>query len=104
MVSPPKALMIRSARVTVCDDLPAGLQMLSAPDATVHGRRICWDVGFLRSGRHETEHLTALVTSAAPDGQMRNVATVAGVNAGRVKDAAVVNVRRREPHVPAVTG
>lgn len=69
--------------VRVCDVLPRGLTLASAPRFRAVGRAMCVRVGHLRVGETRTYHVTARVSRGARR-FMRNVATARAANAPRV--------------------
>lgn len=69
--------------VRVCDVLPRGLTLASAPRFRAVGRAMCVRVGHLRVGEARTYDVTARVSRGARR-FMRNVATARAANAPRV--------------------
>jgi uncharacterized repeat protein (TIGR01451 family) len=70
-------------RVTVCDVLPRGMSLVSAPGFHHRGRALCTTMPRLTVGAARNFSVTAHVTRDAPP-VMRNVATARASNATRV--------------------
>ena len=70
-------------RVRICDRLPRGLTVVSAPGFRGRGRILCTRVSRMSVGSERVRHVTARVGAGAPR-VMRNVATARAVNARRV--------------------
>ena len=67
--------------VRVCDGRGRGLQLLSAPRASLTGRRACWTIPVLLPGSPSLLTLNARVSSrAAPGALLRDSVHVSGVN------------------------
>ena len=78
--------------VRVCDRLPFGLTLASAPQATVKGPTTCWTIARLAS--HASRTFSLNVRAANPDTVRRitNRATAKGANTRRVASRAIVTV------------
>lgn len=101
-------LQVRVRRATatglrVCDRLPSGVDLVSAPKARFSNGQLCWSLGNRKAGFRTTLKVT---TIARVVGTHRNVATATARNAARVTDDAVVRVSGPTvvPDTPAVTG
>jgi uncharacterized repeat protein (TIGR01451 family) len=75
--------------VRVCDVLPRGMSLASAPRFRSVGRALCVNVGHLRVGEARSYRVTARIAPSARR-FMRNVATARAANAPRVVAHATV--------------
>ncbi len=88
--------------VRICDRLPEGLQVVSAPGATRDGRKLCWTIEILRAGavRH-FQVLTRLV--GATRAELTNIVRASAANAAEnLRAEAHVVVAAEAP--PPTTG
>ena len=78
--------------VRVCDRLPFGLTLRSAPQATVKGPTTCWTIARLAS--HASRTFSLNVRAANPDTARRitNRATAKGTNTSRVTSRAIITI------------
>lgn len=90
---------VSALKVRVCDTLPHGLAVASAPGFKVHGRTLCTSVGTLRALAAKTLRFTARVGSGAVPG-VTNTATATASNASGVRAHARIQV----VPPPSVTG
>jgi large repetitive protein len=91
---------VSALKVRVCDPLPQGLTVVSAPGFTAQGRTLCTRIGELKAVASKTFRLKAQVGPGASS-RIKNTATATASNVvGAVRDSAAVRVV--EP--PAVTG
>ncbi len=90
---------VSALNVRVCDRLPNGLTVASAPGFSVHGRTLCKAVGTLKVLASKTLSFTARVTAGAGS-HITNPATATASNARTVHARARVRVTP----APAVTG
>ena len=88
------------ARVRVCDQLPAELDLLSATRSgrRVIGRQVCWRFASLSSGEDRTLHLRTRLRAAIIAGKLVNCARATG-NRARPQRACVTAAT-----APRVTG
>jgi uncharacterized repeat protein (TIGR01451 family) len=91
---------VSALHVRVCDTLPSGLTVASAPGFSVHGNTLCEAVGTLKVLAAKTLSFTARV-AAGGSSVLTNHATATGSNARAVRASARVTV---SPSPPAVTG
>jgi uncharacterized repeat protein (TIGR01451 family) len=82
---------VSALKVKVCDTLPTGLTVASAPGFSVRGRRLCTSPSSLGVLASKTLRFTALVGSGAPS-RVTNIATAAASNAATVRARATINV------------
>lgn len=104
------AITVQAARaplagVKVCDRLPAGLSLRSAPGAKLVRGQICWQVGYLRTGSagRRTFTLVARVGRGAR-GTHRNTVIATAKNAASRRARAAVRVRGQGVRSGGVTG
>ena len=90
---------VSALNVRVCDTLPAGLTIASAPGFSVHGSTLCTAIGTLKVLVSKTVSFTAHVTAGGPS-VLTNDATATARNAEAVRARAGVTVTP----APAVTG
>ena len=91
--------------VRVCDRLPFGLTLQSAPQATIKGTTACWTIASLAG--HASRTFTLNAHAANPDTARRitNRATAKGSNTTRVASRAIVTINPDgHPHGGGVTG
>jgi large repetitive protein len=90
---------VSALKVRVCDTLPHGLSVASAPGFKLSGRRVCKSLGTLKVLAARTVRFTARVGPGAP-ARITNTATATAGNAATVQARARVRVAPS----PAVTG
>jgi uncharacterized repeat protein (TIGR01451 family) len=90
---------VSALKVRVCDTLPHGLAVASAPGFKVHGRTLCASVGTLRVLAAKTLRFTARVARGAAS-HVTNTAVATAGNASRVRADARIQVMPP----PSVTG
>jgi uncharacterized repeat protein (TIGR01451 family) len=87
--------------VRVCDRLPGGLEVVSAPGATRNGRRLRWAIALLPAGTRRHFQILVRVRQTSAAG-LTNVATAAAANAAPRRARAEIVIRPASP--PATTG
>ncbi len=87
---------VSALKVHVCDTLPAGLTVASAPGFQVHGRTLCKSIGTLKTLSSKMLRFTAHVGAAAGS-RLTNHATATASNARTVRARAVVRVTAPPP-------
>jgi uncharacterized repeat protein (TIGR01451 family) len=91
---------VSALKVRVCDTLPHGLTVVSAPGFKANGRTVCARIGELKAVASKTFRLKVRVGPGASS-RIKNTGTATASNVvGKVRDTAAVRVV--EP--PAVTG
>ncbi len=90
---------VSALKVRVCDSLPHGLSVASAPGLKVSGRRVCASLGTLKALAARTVRFTARVGPGAPS-RVTNTATATASNAASARAQARLQV----VPAPAVTG
>jgi large repetitive protein len=88
---------ISALRVRVCDALPRGLSVASAPGFKVRGRTVCKSIGTLKVRAAKTLRFSVRVGRGAPS-RITNVATADGSNTRSARARARIRV------LPSVTG
>jgi hypothetical protein len=80
-------------KVKVCDKLPNGLKVLSAPGADTESKqKVCWKLKRLKAGGKRKFKVVAQIALNAKAGSAKNKAIVDGRNARANRDAAEVDV------------
>ena len=82
--------------VRVCDTLPAGLTLMSAPGATVRGRTACWRIASLAGRASRTFTIDTRVNDVATARRITNRATAKGTNTRAVAGRASITADPRE--------
>ena len=78
--------------VRVCDRLPFGLTLKSAPQATVKGPTTCWTIARLASHASRTFSLNVRAANPGTARRITNRATAKGSNTTRVASRAIVTI------------
>jgi uncharacterized repeat protein (TIGR01451 family) len=86
--------------VRVCDTLPAGLTVLSAPGFHNSGHALCTTIETLLIGVTKRFHLTARVTATSP-GVLTNHATASAKNAVSARSKVRTRVLAPPPPPPS---
>lgn len=81
----------------LCDTLPRGLVVVSAPRGRFTGGRVCWSIGPVANGTAVRRTLLTVVEPDAP-GRIANTATATGADVRTVRARGTVRTVR-----PAVT-
>jgi uncharacterized repeat protein (TIGR01451 family) len=82
---------VAAHEVRVCDKLPRGFTVVSAPGFQVRGRTVCKLIGTLQPGSRKTLVFTARAGAGAPS-RVTNTATATARNARRVRARARVSI------------
>lgn len=77
--------------VKVCDQLPAGLSLTTAPGARFSRGKLCWSLGNMRAGASKTVKFTTQVVRSGA-GRIKNVAVASASGIAPVRDDASVRV------------
>ncbi|MGZ4343286.1 MAG: hypothetical protein ACXVHX_15470 [Solirubrobacteraceae bacterium] len=83
-------------KLRVCDTLPSGLAVTSAPGFRRSGRSVCTTISKLAIGKSRTLHVTARVTTTTA-GRLVNRATVNGANAPSRRTRATTIIHAPPP-------
>ncbi len=89
---------VSALKVQVCDRLPHGLKVASAPGFTVHGPKLCASVGTLKPAQGKTVSFRANAGPGAPS-RVTNTATATARNARSVHARARVRIVAPPPAV-----